>query len=292
MKANKTIAKIISTILIAFVFLFLAFGSGESDEKIKIDINDQQALEKYIQGKWSYEKHTGDVNHTWRYRFEIIGNKLKVYSCLNNTDDPFDMSGGYEEFNFTLGSPTRDVDGYKARFLEFSILDKTNFFGLTYEALSPFWLVSDDNWDTPVLRCGSGIPTWSRVEFQSTGNKISHNEINSISEETNARSDYSNSNTYQDDNNQTIANTEEQNLFVYPESSSRILTETDLEGLTSRELKIMRNEIFARYGYIFKTKEMISYFSQKTWYKARYDDVSDFLTPVEKKNIEFIKMHE
>ena len=62
-----------------------------------------------------------------------------------------------------------------------SVFDKSNFFGLTYENLAPFWLVSDENWDTPVLRCASGIPSWSREEFQSTGNKISHNESNSNS---------------------------------------------------------------------------------------------------------------
>jgi hypothetical protein len=187
----KTIYKSIFSVFITGIFLLFAIGSGESDKKVKIDINDQQALEKYIQGKWSWEKHTGDINHTWRYRFEINGNKLKIWTSFNNTDDPFDMSGGYEELNFTLGSPTRDVDGYKARFLEFALFDKTNFFGLTYEGLSPFWLVSDDNWDTPVLRCGSGIPSWSREEFQTTGNKILHSESNSNTYETTTASDYS-----------------------------------------------------------------------------------------------------
>lgn len=202
----------IFSLLIVGFFLFLAFGSGESGEKVIIDINDQQALEKYIQGKWAWEKYTSDVNHTWRYRFEIIGNKLKIWSCFNNTDDPFDMSGGYEELTFTLGRPTRDVDGYKARYLEFNLFDKTNFFGLTYEALSPIWLVSDDNWDKPVLRCASGIPSWSREEFQATGNKITHGKNYSSSEETNMESDYSSSNTYNDEDNQTMINTQEQNL--------------------------------------------------------------------------------
>ncbi len=170
--------KIISSAIITGAFLFFAFGSGSSDsnEKIKIDINDQQALEKYIQGKWSWKKETGDINHTWRYRFEIKGNNLKIWNCFNNTKDPFDMSEGYEEFVFTIGAPTRDVDGYNARYLEFAVFDKTNFFGMTYEALSPFWIVSDENWDTPVLRCSSGIPSWSRDNFESIGNKIIHEE--------------------------------------------------------------------------------------------------------------------
>ena len=149
-------------------------SSGSSDEKVKIDLNDNVALEKYIQGKWSWEKHTGEINYTRRYRFEIEGKKLKIWSCISNTNDPFDMSDGYEELNFTLGSPTRDIDGNKARYLEFAVFDKSNFFGMTYEALNPFWLVTDENWDHPVLKCGSGIPSWTRAEFKSTGTKKDH----------------------------------------------------------------------------------------------------------------------
>jgi hypothetical protein len=176
---NKVNYKHIVSSTIILFFIMIAFGSSDSDdsdEKIRIDINNQAELEKYIQGKWSWEKHTGDVNHTWRYRFEINGNKMKIWSCFNNTDDPFDMSEGYEELTFSLGSPTRDVDGYHARFLEFALFEESNFFGLTYECLAPFWVVSDENWDTPVIRCGSGIPSWSRAEFTSAGNKITHNE--------------------------------------------------------------------------------------------------------------------
>jgi hypothetical protein len=79
---------------------------------------------------------------------------------------------------------------------------------------------------------------------------------------------------------------------IYPEGSTRLLRETDVEGLTSWDLKVMRNEIFARHGYIFKTDDMTAYFSQKSWYTPRYDDVTYLLTPIEKKNIEFIKRYE
>lgn len=79
---------------------------------------------------------------------------------------------------------------------------------------------------------------------------------------------------------------------IYPEGSTRLLRETDMDGLTSWDLKVMRNEIFARHGYIFKTEEMTAYFSQKSWYTPRYDDVTDLLTSIEKKNVEFIKRYE
>jgi len=79
---------------------------------------------------------------------------------------------------------------------------------------------------------------------------------------------------------------------IYPEGSTRLLRETDVNGLTSWDLKVMRNEIFARHGYIFKTAEMATYFSQKSWYTTRYDDVTSLLSSIEKKNVEFIKRYE
>ena len=41
----------------------------------------------------------------------------------------------------------------------------------------------------------------------------------------------------------------------------------DMEGWTDRELKLARNEIYARRGYIFSDSEMAEYFSKKEWYK-------------------------
>lgn len=78
----------------------------------------------------------------------------------------------------------------------------------------------------------------------------------------------------------------------FPQASSRLLTEDDLKGLSSRDLKIMRNEIFARHGFRFQTREMRDYFSNQSWYKPVNDDVSGLLSSVETSNVEFIKRHE
>ena len=79
---------------------------------------------------------------------------------------------------------------------------------------------------------------------------------------------------------------------LYPVGSERYLTTGDLTGLSGYTLKIMRNEIFARHGYIFKTADMIDYFSTQGWYHPLYNDVNNKLTSVEKYNIEFIKKFE
>ena len=78
----------------------------------------------------------------------------------------------------------------------------------------------------------------------------------------------------------------------YTIASEKILTSDDLFNRNKFELKIMRNEIFARYGYIFKTKDMKLYFESQSWYSPRYNDVTSFLTEIEKSNIELIKRYE
>lgn len=78
----------------------------------------------------------------------------------------------------------------------------------------------------------------------------------------------------------------------YTIASEKFLTTNDLLNRNKYELKIMRNEIFARYGYIFKTNDMRLYFESQSWYSPRYEDVTSFLTEIEKSNLELIKRYE
>ena len=75
----------------------------------------------------------------------------------------------------------------------------------------------------------------------------------------------------------------------FPKASMRLLGEEDLRALNKDDLKIMRNEIFARYGLIFKTDgEMDKYFRTQEWYKGLHQNVDRFLTGLERKNIKLI----
>ncbi|MCL2101240.1 MAG: YARHG domain-containing protein [Fibromonadales bacterium] len=75
-------------------------------------------------------------------------------------------------------------------------------------------------------------------------------------------------------------------------ASSRLLTAVDLQNLSKKDLRIMRNEIFARHGYIFQTNDMKTYFKSQDWYIPKYNDVNSMLTDIEIKNIELIKRYE
>jgi serine/threonine protein kinase len=81
----------------------------------------------------------------------------------------------------------------------------------------------------------------------------------------------------------------------YPEASERRLTDEDVRGLSKWELKIMRNEIFARHHYIFKSPDLIKHFSECNWYEGlcRDEEVAyNEMSGVEKDNIELIKRYE
>jgi len=60
------------------------------------------------------------------------------------------------------------------------------------------------------------------------------------------------------------------------------------EHLSIEDLDVIRNEIFATYGYKFKTKKWQNFFSKYSWYKFLYDNVDDKLSEIDKKKIEII----
>ena len=80
------------------------------------------------------------------------------------------------------------------------------------------------------------------------------------------------------------------NYFVIPDSSTRYLTEDDLMGLTSDELEIARNEIYARHGYIFVSNEWKDFFVGRYWYTPTSKDVT--LNSVEEYNVSMILKEE
>jgi hypothetical protein len=62
-----------------------------------------------------------------------------------------------------------------------------------------------------------------------------------------------------------------------------------LEGLFIEDLRVLRNEIYARRGRIFKDKELQKYFSEQTWYKPNPEFKDEMLTEKEYKNLAIIR---
>ncbi|WP_440122203.1 YARHG domain-containing protein [Tenacibaculum sp. Ill] len=74
----------------------------------------------------------------------------------------------------------------------------------------------------------------------------------------------------------------------YFNTKTTVISLDYLNKMNKEELKIMRNEIFARYHYEFKTKKMSGYFNKQKWYSGYYQNVDSFLTEIEKENIKRI----
>lgn len=84
--------------------------------------------------------------------------------------------------------------------------------------------------------------------------------------------------------------------YVLPNSDKEKLTRADLEGLTKEQLRLARNEIYARHGMIFGVEDLDNYFATKTWYKPTIS-FSDFdnqveMSIVEEQNIVLIQQVE
>jgi hypothetical protein len=78
--------------------------------------------------------------------------------------------------------------------------------------------------------------------------------------------------------------------FVIADSGHRALAVSDLARLSPAELRIARNEIFARHGRIFASPDLIAYFSKQSWYRPVSADVS--LSAVEDHNVALLRQAE
>lgn len=76
--------------------------------------------------------------------------------------------------------------------------------------------------------------------------------------------------------------------FLLPESNSRVLEEEELLGMTKAELRIARNEIYARYGWRFESEELADHFEGKAWYVPGENVDDAILSDVERANIKLI----
>ena len=97
------------------------------------------------------------------------------------------------------------------------------------------------------------------------------------------------------EDSQTVQNTED---YIFPNSSSVLLTDAEVSGISKDQLRIGRNEILARHGRRFNDQALQQDFASKSWYKGtvspdEFDaNLDSRLNDVERANIEIIKKYE
>ena len=87
--------------------------------------------------------------------------------------------------------------------------------------------------------------------------------------------------------------------YIFPNSNTEYLTKSDLSGMSKSEINLAKNELYARHGRKFKSKELQEYFESKDWYVPKYspkqwDKKGDsfFFNKYEIKNRDLLKKYE
>ena len=80
----------------------------------------------------------------------------------------------------------------------------------------------------------------------------------------------------------------------WPWTSQRLVSENDLQGLSPRDLELMRNEIYARHGWVFRRPDLRRYFESQPWYRPNNDGLANRmieagLSGVERRNVQIIQ---
>ena len=73
---------------------------------------------------------------------------------------------------------------------------------------------------------------------------------------------------------------------------NKLISEAMLRGLSLHELRLLRNEIYARHGRIFKTMWLQQYFGGQPWYDPKEDFKDEEISGPDKTNIETIVAYE
>ena len=88
---------------------------------------------------------------------------------------------------------------------------------------------------------------------------------------------------------------EDKSEFIIYDSDVRYLVSSDLNALTAWEIRVARNEIYARHGRMFDSPELKAYFESKSWYVPEIPAVefnNSCLSNVELENLNFIINYE
>lgn len=85
------------------------------------------------------------------------------------------------------------------------------------------------------------------------------------------------------------------NDYIFPDSSSRYISESELYNLTADQCCFARNEIYARHHRLFATDYIQAYFNSKSWYSgtiAPENFSPDLLNEIETVNVATILNYE
>ncbi|MCL1995476.1 MAG: YARHG domain-containing protein [Defluviitaleaceae bacterium] len=168
----------------------------------------------------------------------------------------------------------------------------------------PFYDILPGNSDEPVVvyttELGSVIWPWSVVEYTTTDDPVV--EYSVPPEETTPQETTP---TPQETTPQEVgvmpnlqslpSSVSAEYGFIFSYSDRLLLDERDLEMTSTANLRIARNEIFARHGRLFYSQDLQTHFNRLPWYNghispANWDE--SVLNAIERQNIALIQAEE
>ncbi|EPJ48557.1 MAG: hypothetical protein OFPI_29100 [Osedax symbiont Rs2] len=75
--------------------------------------------------------------------------------------------------------------------------------------------------------------------------------------------------------------------YIIADSAVRLLSNSELSHFNRSQLRLIRNEIFARHGYVFNSTDLNHYFKQRSWYRPKGKSVA--LSSIEQANVQLLK---
>lgn len=75
------------------------------------------------------------------------------------------------------------------------------------------------------------------------------------------------------------------NEYIFADSDKVLISTSALDKCTKAQLRLARNEIYARHGVVFDIKDLDEYFQSKSWYKAKMS-ITEFYDKVEMNEVE------
>lgn len=82
-----------------------------------------------------------------------------------------------------------------------------------------------------------------------------------------------------------------ENVFKYQPNLVELKQE-DVEGMVKGDIYILRNSIYARHGYAFKSIQLADYFREQSWYLPIKSDIKKELSVIERKNVALLLRYE
>ena len=238
----------------------------------------------------------------------------------NPTWKYFEGEGGEDVVEFTGGCTyldeevkarlqfilSKDDDTFEQGALSFNDVPQTNLItaAMIYKAFSDYaenhniTIDDEDSAENEFIPETGGTDD-TQTDSSQDSSSLYDNSSDTTDDSSDIDDDYDSYDDYDDsDDEYDDYDTEDTDLdeYVFPDSDTRKLTKSDVKGLSKDELRIGRNEIYARHGRRFTDQQLQEYFDGTDWYVGTIDpddfDETQYLSKLERRNANFIKKFE